>query len=305
MPFAEFPKGSEFTCIGPRWVDRLPELDLFDQVGHRRHLTLLGARLRVHVDATRMCTGSGALRGASVAPQPCPQRRPAINGTQCHDCATTDIFRFAHQAHKGGYLPGPLRQYLEQPHWLYIATFADGTTKVGTAADNRKQGRLDEQGAVRGTYLLQTADGFRVRELEDAISDALNMTQLVRRSRKAAALANPLPGPALDQLHGDQSTRAAAALAELGVRSTPEEWRPPEEHGKFFAELTNECVLYPHDLSKGGHYLSVVSMIGTCALATLNEGEQRVVVDLGALKGHRLSPAPVHSPPVGGQPSLF
>lgn len=53
------------------------------------------------------------------------------------------------------------------------------------------------------------------------------------------------------------------------------------------------------------HRSLVLAMVGSAALASVNDEEQRVVADLGELKGSRIRFAQVESPPVGGQPSLF
>lgn len=79
---------------------------------------------------------------------------------------------------------------MAQPHWLYLATFADGTTKVGTTAGPRKRSRLAEQGALFATYLAASPDGRRVRFLEDALTSRLGLTQTVRAVR---ALLTQLP----------------------------------------------------------------------------------------------------------------
>ncbi len=79
---------------------------------------------------------------------------------------------------------------MDQPHWLYLATFADGATKVGTAAEPRKQSRLDEQGALFATYRTKSPNGHAVRHLEDALSHDLHVPQTVRAATKLKALAN-------------------------------------------------------------------------------------------------------------------
>ncbi|MFJ9555301.1 hypothetical protein ACIRPH_15890 [Nocardiopsis sp. NPDC101807] len=41
-----------------------------------------------------------------------------------------------------------IRDYLQQPHWLYLDVFANGMTKVGAAAESRRGSRPAEQGPV-------------------------------------------------------------------------------------------------------------------------------------------------------------
>ena len=65
-------------------------------------------------------------------------------------------------------------------------------------------------------------------------------------------------------------------------------------------------MLYPHDLREGEHGLAIVSCIGTQVLAILGGDDQvDYVLDLGALKGRRITLGPFASPAAAVQNSLF
>ena len=141
----------------------------------------------------------------------CPARAQAVKGSQCERCFVVDDSRLIHDFHRGGRVPPGLRAYLMQPHWLYIATFASGASKVGTAADLRKWKRLAEQGAVVARYVARADDGRVVRILEDLVTRDAGLPQQVRSAAKAAALTGPAPAVELDALN----SRLAGGVREL------------------------------------------------------------------------------------------
>lgn len=151
---------------GVAWASATPQLEVSSFTDDAPHpIPLLGRRLAFSVDPARYCLGFREHTDAGSRHRLCDGSRLATTGHQCERCAARDTSRFMHHAHRGGYVPDTMNVALAQPHWLYIATFADGTSKVGTATDARKRIRLDEQGAVRATYLTRAADGYAVRHL--------------------------------------------------------------------------------------------------------------------------------------------
>jgi len=239
-----------------------------------------------------------------VEPRPCPQRAPAVRGGQCVQCENQDDFRFAHHFHRGG---GPvssaLAAYMAQPHWLYAATFANGATKVGTAAEPRKHSRLAEQGALLATYLAGSDDGRTVRLLEDAVSRQLGVGQSMRSAAKLKALASLRDlGPARTA-HERHVATAAQVLADLGVPAVIELWTPPSEGGLLRSGGAGR-ILYPHDVREGEHGFTVVSCVGSQVLAVL-DADLQCLLDLGALKGRRVAFGPFHSPDIVVQAELF
>ncbi|MFF3851400.1 DUF2797 domain-containing protein [Streptomyces sp. NPDC002328] len=304
------PASGTYVCHGITWASGDPRLLLAPVTGGPLvHAPVTGRRFGYQVSGTgRWCTGryrfADRVRVEAVA---CPDRAPAEAGGQCAACAGRDDFRFAHRFHSGGHVPDALAAYMAQPHWLYLATFADGTTKIGTAAEPRKRSRLDEQGALIATYLARSPDGRAVRFLEDALTRRIGLTQTVRAAAKLTALAelrDLSPARAVHQQHLD---RATEALSGLNVPATPEPWTPPGE-GVLLRTPETGRALYPHDPRSGEHGLTVLSCLGSQVLATLDgDGEQLpYLLDLGALKSRRIVlGAQFSSPPAAVQSALF
>lgn len=218
-----------------------------------------------------------------------------------------DEFRFAHQFHKGGHVPPTLAAYMSQPHWLYVATFAHGASKVGTAAAPRRTSRLDEQGAMLATYLAEAPDGRTVRYLEDAISREIGVSQVVRGAAKLAALTNPDPSR-VQAAHQRVVESVMAVLATLGISSGREEWSPPAEGLALRSpQPQGDRAVYPHDLREGEHGFHIESCAGTQILARLAAGPEdvRYVLDLNALKGRRIVLGDFQSPETTFQAALF
>jgi len=306
VPVTE-PTIGDYVCHGVTWATGDPRLLLSPLPdGPLVHAKIMSRRLGYAAGTGRWCTGryqfADTVRVEAVA---CPDRALADQGDQCRRCARQDEFRFAHQVHQDGHAPEALRRYMEQPHWLYLATFADGTTKVGTAAEPRKRSRLDEQGALFATYLSTSPDGRAVRHLEDALTRDLRMPQTVRATTKLTALAKLTDLSVAGAIHDQHVARAADAHAATNTSATLETWAPPAE-GDRLRVAGPVRVLYPHDLREGEHGFTVVSCVGTQVLAALDgDDEVDYVLDLGALKGRRITLGPFSSPAAAVQNSLF
>ena len=291
-------------CTGPAWVDRNPVLR-FDG---RAALDLLGRRLSFEAHPERECTGASVADASeSLTHRACPRGRPATRGRQCAECAADDQFRFAHHAHRGGYVPAALDDYLRSPHFVYVATFADGVSKVGTAVDHRKVGRLDEQGPLAATFVVAASDGRAARGFEDLVSDRLGLTQFKHRSSKVAALLTATSRVEVLGLHEQTVSDALDALAtEPEAELIRESWVPPAAQSDLLHALDASSVgRYPHPLTEGEHCLTVRAMAGATALVTVNDDDALFLADLGSLAGHRLRPGDVRSAPVPTQLGLF
>ena len=107
--------------------------------------------------------------------------------------------------------------YLMQQHWLYVATFAGGASKVGTASHLRKWNRLAEQGAVVARYVARAEDGRVVRILEDMVTQEAGLTQQVRSAAKEEALVQPLSRIRLDAINARHAAAVRALLARAAV----------------------------------------------------------------------------------------
>jgi hypothetical protein len=327
VPVTERESGSDSLALGVSWTRREPYLDLLDaHPGDSRRSPLAGRRLGLRLTSPGpYCLGySGAVDGVLTG-VPCPRGALATSGQQCEECLARDEFRFAHHAHLGGYVPDALAGYLAQPHWVYIATFADATSKVGTAADRRRVARLDEQGAACATYVARLHDGRLARTVEDAITDRTGIVQTKRRAAKVAALQRPAVAAAIRAEHGDaveQAREVVAASAgsatspgsagstEPPVSSGSSEfvWQRPGAAEPFFTDVpTGGWLPYPHDLAVGEHGFHIDAVAGSVLLARLRDDPDaaRYVVDLGAVTGRRLVLGPYTSPNTPEQLSLF
>ena len=287
----------EQLVLGVSWPDRTPYLDLARVRDFARTRLPLHGRLGWRVVAPgRWCTGwYGFDRRGEGQRWPCPDQNPAGTGRQCADCGLRDQFRFAHQGHLGGYVPAALEAYLGSPHWLYLATFADGFTKVGTASDSSRTSRLDEQGPRYASYLARAANGRLVREAEDEVTRRLEVPQHRRRAAKAAAFARPAPPAVVHARHAETVAQAAelvaAALQEEGLAPVDHQWHPAEAMRLLHAPPpSGSRLVYPHPLGEGEHGLHIEAVAGPAALARTDPAPDalRYVVDLGSLTGCRV-----------------
>ncbi|MFE7576926.1 DUF2797 domain-containing protein [Streptomyces sp. NPDC057521] len=302
---------SEYVSHGVTWAAGRPQLQLAPVApGALAFVDIMGHRLGLRItSAERFCTGRYRFVSTyQVKPEPCPRRLPTTQGDQCDWCRQGDDFRFAHQFHRGGHTPAALADYMSQPHWLYIATFANQASKVGTAADPRKRSRLDEQGALFATYLAKSVDGRTIRQLEDSITRHLGIGQSVRGAAKVAALTNPSGLRAAQNAHEGAVRSAVAFLKGLEITPVLEAWPMPDEgHGLRTTVGSGERVLYPFSLREGEHGFTVESCIGSQVLARPDRPDNGVsyVLDLAALKGCRLVLGSYSSPNVVIQTALF
>ncbi|WP_405842583.1 DUF2797 domain-containing protein [Streptomyces platensis] len=302
------PTDGEYVCHGITWATGDPRLLLAPLPGGPLvHAEIMNQRLGFRALGTgRWCTGRYQFADTiRVEPLACPDRAPAEQSGQCTRCGGQDDFRFAHQVHQGSHAPEVLRRYMEQPHWLYLATFADGTPKIGTAAEPRKRSRLDEQGALFATYLAKADDGRTVRHLEDALTRRLNVPQTVRAAAKLQALSELRDLSTAQAAHEKDVTRAAETLADMNTTAMLEQWTAPAE-GARMRRAGMKCALYPHDLREGEHGFTLDSFIGSQALAALDrEDDMAYLLDLGALKGRRIVLGPFNSRKTAVQSALF
>ena len=167
---------------------------------------------------------AGISGGASVGIRrvPCPEGARIRRGQQCPRCTARDEFTALHSAHLyPGTLTESMRAYAMLEHRLYIATFPDGTHKVGTSSLHSTPRRLDEQAVATATYIALAPDGLAIRRAEDAVTALAKIPQVKQVASKYRAWTNPLPGAQLRTAHQEAVTRAREALAEL-ARTDPE-----------------------------------------------------------------------------------
>lgn len=186
-------------------------------------------------------------------------------------------------------MPPGLRAYLMQPHWLYIATFANGASKVGTAANLRKWKRLAEQGAVAARYVARADDGRVVRNLEDLVTRDAGIPQQIRSAAKAAALTGPAPAVDLDARNRKLAADVRGLLAGTGGGGfdvVDERWPRPGFSDAVCAPAARHA--YPQELSAGAHGFRIDSLSGSVALARLDGADLEFVVNLGQLKARTI-----------------
>ena len=177
----------------------------------------------------RYCAGyttgtsnDAAPESAGIRRVPCPEGTRIQRGQQCPRCTARDEFTALHSAHLyPGTLTESMRAYAMLEHRLYIATFPDGTHKVGTCSLHSTPRRLDEQAVATATYIALAPDGLAIRRAEDAVTALAKIPQVKQVASKYRAWTNPLPGAQLRTAHQEAVARAREALAEL-ARTDPE-----------------------------------------------------------------------------------
>ena len=200
----------------------------------------------------RYCAGyttgtsnDAAPESAGIRRVPCPEGTRIQRGQQCPRCTARDEFTALHSAHLyPGTLTESMRAYAMLEHRLYIATFPDGTHKVGTSSLHSTPRRLDEQAVATATYIALAPDGLAIRRAEDAVTALAKIPQVKQVASKYRAWTNPLPGAQLRTAHQEAVARAREALAELActdpeVRLTAldEPWIPSLAMNRPYAAL--------------------------------------------------------------------
>ncbi|OYN86357.1 hypothetical protein [Parenemella sanctibonifatiensis] len=244
-----------------------------------------GERLGFSVDPVRWCLGHRDLSGLPV---PCPKAARIETGRMCRECAAHDPWRWMHVAHRVQSLNPGLAEKLRHPHWLYVATFAGGSHKVGTAHDERKRVRLDEQGPLFAHWVALAEDGLVVRELEDLVSQQLGLGQVVRSSAKATGLSGAVD---LDRLRTDHDQLVADVRDILALAPDVAPLAEPWPNPRDLSSLTGLTLrAYPGSLDAGSHGFTVQQCWGPVALVGLDDDpDSTYAVDLSRLIGHRLS----------------
>lgn len=159
---------------------------------------------------------------AGIRRVPCPEGTRIQRGQQCPRCTARDEFTALHSAHLyPGTLTESMRAYAMLEHRLYIATFPDGTHKVGTSSLHSTPRRLDEQAVATATYIALAPDGLVIRRAEDAVTALAKIPQVKQVASKYRAWTHPLPGAQLRSAHQEAVARAREALAEL-ARTEPD-----------------------------------------------------------------------------------
>lgn len=287
-------------CRGVAWPAEpgTPSLALRDENDEARNITLDGGvELGFAVLPGRWCLGHQLIHDRTRRTQvPCPTGAEVHRGTQCGPCEAADQSRAMHDFHRSGRAGAGLRDYLMQEHWLYVASFAHGISKIGTAASPSKWRRLAEQGAVSARYVGLAADGAQVRILEDLVTRELGFTQQVRAQSKIRGLLDSKTSlAALDGATSERATLVREFLASLPnagpetFRVIDEPWVAPAQSAALLEGWdANALQPYPADLSGGGHGFAVLAVLGQGLGVRLGGAPDLFVADASLLKGRKI-----------------
>lgn len=279
--------------LGLVWTDEAPFLRIRRPAMPSQLVPLNGLDLSYSVTTVRHCLGFVA-RSSSEDRADC-DNRPQPGEPRCVGCSVAQA-NFAaglHHAHTRDVaeLDSDALNHLRQPNSLYLAAFRDGSLKVGTSTSHRHNKRLLEQGAWRAVTAATTEDGIAVRNLEDAVTTALELPQSVSIKRKIRGMVSPLTDT-------DLSARLINALGEVntlarqGDFGSPVTPTDPEEVDawEFPQELWGEQKLhvYTAPLDVDCHNISVEATCGRMVMLSKPGSADRFVADVGQLFGREV-----------------
>ncbi len=190
------------------------------------------------------CAGYSAARaeGIGFETRPCPDSRLISKGKQCETCLARDEFAPIHRVHLGARMTEAALAYANLPHYLYVATFPDGSSKVGTASLHSNPRRLDDQAVAAATFVAKAQTGLLVRQLEDLVSQEANLTQFKHGSTKYKGWLAPAPAGQIASEHYMAVENATWALEDAqdeleGFEILEDRWQAPELMGRAHQAL--------------------------------------------------------------------
>lgn len=168
--------------------------------------------LQIESEADRFCTGRHDLDRERS--EPCPRRARVFgaNRLQCAECFGATGFNPAFY-HAEEISPQQRRRN-QKPHFVYLAWFGPGVTKVGMSYAARGHGRLLEQGARLATRLGVFDDAQTARRLEAGIAERLGLREVIRASRKRHLLGCLIDWSAAERELTEHVERVADAFEE-------------------------------------------------------------------------------------------
>ncbi len=317
------PPADVAVLLGVTWRSGQPELRL--RRGRSTTSTLVpltGASLHYRPTGRRVCLGHSPFRNPKVDYLDC-LRPPAVNGKRCDRCAASEATFAAslHHAHTRelSMIDPAVREHLQQKNLLYLAGFRDGSIKVGTTTEGRTQQRLAEQGAWRALLVAEAIDGVAVRQLEDLVTEILDIPQSVSIGRKLDGLAVSSVMEAAER-EAVLERRLASAGAKVRqiidhagdsrFEATVVDWQAPSHGHATWTRIHR----YPLPLDDGAHQLEIVDAVGR-AIAFRRSATSRAggaspdgdlfVADIGRLFGLELELGDHGSTEITVQDSLF
>ncbi|WP_334123927.1 DUF2797 domain-containing protein [Glutamicibacter sp.] len=253
----------------------------------------LNRSLNLEVGDLKFCLGYITMnRDGSRNVLPCPKNKALRTGTQCESCRRLDHSKFMHHFHKTGEAPEGMRKYLEQPHFLYIASFAHGATKVGTTSTQSQWTRLAQQGAVIARYIARANDGTAIRVLEDLVTEHVGLSQQVRQKSKIKGLVGwELDYQQLDVTNEQAANQARDFLAtqrgleNYGVQLLDQLWEQPS-FARPVIDAWNTRSLHAWSSTVAGsrHKLRIRGVLGQSVMADSGEGTTLRLLDAAELK---------------------
>ena len=289
-------RGKHLICRGIVWHGRRALLEFVDEDFAVISSAVVGETFAYEIaDQRRYCTGHYVVKDrVDFVHEPCPHGQAASRGWQCERCNGSDDFRFAHVPGLSRRVSSRLSGYLAQEHWLYVATFSDGTTKIGTAAGSRKLYRLDEQGPALGTYVARAEDGWIVRSLESLVTTRLLLRQAVTSKSKVRGLAFPVERRQLRDDHQQVVDRVTRLIKDEtsfpDIALVREDWTIPKDSLEILTSSTS-CLraIYDGVNDVGKHALRASGCVGSIVIdggIDSNDSTPQVA-DLSRIRGIR------------------
>lgn len=229
-------------------------MDLFDEdTQQEESIKLFRQAISFRLSAIRYCIGNH-IKGVY---EPCENHvvLPKESLSNCFKCEQKLGFK---SAFIFGQEPNELMmEHLEREHVIYLAYFASGAIKVGTAVDSRKQIRLLEQDALAGMFIAHKS-GFEISKLEHAISKELRYPEQVRSEVKRKSL----------HLHIDVEEakgRLQSAYQKIVAHFKDSEFKDWFFTNPEFVDLTNvDQVYYPTEDANYVKGDESLNLVGTC-----------------------------------------
>ena len=285
-------ENSTQVILGLNWHEDTPMIRF--RIGSEATLSnapALNSKLhyRITPESKRFCLGHIAMTDGGSTYKGCagkPQK-----GRKCPKCTSADA-RYAanlHHAHIKNMadLPSEFQRHMEQPNYLYLASFGDGSMKVGTTTSHRKERRLQEQGALWAIVLAKTLDGFAVRRLEDLVTTELSIQQAVSTKKKITGLLHPIERKQAKEnldLARKEVEELLLSVENITCDIVGIEW----ENKALKSETWKNVHLYPRDLSSGAHLLRIVDVIGRIGALVPEDSSDVFIADLDTLFGIEL-----------------
>ena len=176
-----------------------------------------------------------------------------------------------------------------QPHFLYLAHFGEGATKVGISYEARERSRLFEQGARTALILDTFPTAHIARQYEAEIATLPGIAETVQQRKKIELLAQPYDAATgtkelievRDQIEGSLGKR----FTRNEVMSFNHVYFPPGT-----PDLSGHFNCTPHDLISG----SVIGMLGS--LIFCDQQDTPTFLPLKKYVGYKLSLSYIQTP---------